>query len=171
MRRVYIAGRIEYDRTRFGLLEIGSAMTDWRNIGELHTPFSIGGHRFIYTGPYAMACDHGCAHTTSHTHAAALDYCGVSAPVHEAREATMKRSQNAIRGSDVVFAWFQDREAFGTLVEVGYAAALGKRLVVSSNDKQLLDGDLWFAASFAGERVHAVSAYDAFVKAIELGYF
>ena len=40
------------------------------------------------------------------------------------------RSCHGIRACEVLFACFEDLEAFGTLVETGMAHALGKRIVV-----------------------------------------
>lgn len=53
---------------------------------------------------------------------------------------------DAIRRCDVLFAWITGPDCYGTLLEVGYAAALGKKILIATSDveKQWSD-ELWFA--------------------------
>ena len=55
--------------------------------------------------------------------------------------------EKAIRDSDLVFAWITSQDCYGTLVELGYAAALGCKIAVAV--PKYLD-DLWFATETAG---------------------
>lgn len=66
-----------------------------------------------------------------------------------------------IAASDLVFAWLDSREAYGTLVELGYAAGTGKIVVVAAPH---LDRELWLAASFAHRFIRADSAGAAWAK-------
>jgi hypothetical protein len=56
-----------------------------------------------------------------------------------------------VSACDVVFCWLDDWTAFGTLVELGMAHALGKCVVIASTHAGswrhdgLVDDDLWFA--------------------------
>lgn len=60
----------------------------------------------------------------------------------------------AIRRADVVFAYLNAPDCFGTLVEIGYARALGKFVYVAVDDDAEWHGsDYWFADLLAsGER-------------------
>jgi nucleoside 2-deoxyribosyltransferase len=53
---------------------------------------------------------------------------------------------NALAGMkecDVVFAWIESKDCYGTLVEIGYANALGKPVFIACKDEP--DSELWFA--------------------------
>jgi hypothetical protein len=64
-----------------------------------------------------------------------------------------KRSIAGIKDCEVFFAWFEDLEAHGTLIEVGIAHALRKRIVVGYADENIWH-KLWFAAYCAEESFH-----------------
>lgn len=92
---------------------------------------------FDYTGPYTMSCDHGCAHGGRHG-------CGDGQAEGPAptREQLNALCLDAISRADVVFAWLDDPTAYGTLVEIGYARGIGKRVLVGAPTEP---PDLWFA--------------------------
>jgi hypothetical protein len=88
------------------------------------------------------------------------------------RALVYERALAGIRACDVFFAFFEDFEALGSLVEVGYAAALGKAIVLGFADEVFPaeDGDsyqrYWLAASTAvrtyrGCRDEVVDAFRA----------
>jgi hypothetical protein len=58
------------------------------------------------------------------------------------QERVVALCQEAIRQSDVVFAWLDQEDAYGTLVELGYANALQKRVWIAGPASF---PDLWFA--------------------------
>jgi hypothetical protein len=72
----------------------------------------------IYTGPFRNSLAN---HSPLHGLDCAMN-CGESD--------IFVRSRHGIRGCEVLFALFEDLEAYGTLVEVGMAHALGKRIVI-----------------------------------------
>jgi len=121
----------------------------------------------LYTGPFRTEL-------ANHSFLHGLDsaaYC------HEPE--VFKRSIAGIKACEVFFAYFSDLEAYGTLVEVGMAHALGKRIVVGFTDQDRPgdrwdihnhgedpasgSNDLWFAASCA-EKVFAGSTEDVLVE-------
>jgi len=73
------------------------------------------------------------------------------------RESIVDRCRAAIDRADVVFAWFDDLTAFGSLVEVGYAVAAGKRVYVAMPFQSEVRRDLWFAHYVAGCRMFSDS--------------
>jgi very-short-patch-repair endonuclease len=121
---------------------------------------------FDYVGPYFVSDDHGCGHGPS-THGCGNDgalRC-YSDEVLPKRPEVRDLCLAAIDAADIVFAWLDDPTAYGTLVEIGYAKARGKKIVIAAPEPpetfedmgghgfELLDSpinDLWFAFSCAG---------------------
>jgi hypothetical protein len=62
------------------------------------------------------------------------------------RDQVLERCRQAVARCDVVFAWLEDTTAYGTLVELGWADALGKTIWVASPSWWR---DLWFAYTTA----------------------
>jgi hypothetical protein len=71
---------------------------------------------------------------------------------------------NAIHDSDLVFAWIDTADCFGTLVELGIAAARRKAIIVAFGESVDLR-DFWLAASYAHEVIVAKTAGEAWAKA------
>lgn len=116
-----------------------------------------------YAGPYPMGCDHGCGHNAPH--ASVWGVCGEASGTLDQAE-TQRLCFDAIRRTDLFFAWLDDPTAYGTLVEIGYAKALGKTIVVASPDP--ID-DLWFATGCATSPLQAStpsSAIEALTREI-----
>jgi very-short-patch-repair endonuclease len=165
---IYLAGKISKDDWRHELLGHGlrgiwqpedDGLTSWPTIkdGVLNT--------FDYVGPYFISDDHGCGHGSS-THGCGNDgqlicYSDQLLPErHQVRDLCLA----AIDAADIVFAWLDDPTAYGTLVEIGYAKARGKKIVIAAPEQpetyedmgghgfELPDSptnDLWFAFSCA----------------------
>ncbi|MFN3734169.1 AlpA family phage regulatory protein [Comamonas testosteroni] len=75
--------------------------------------------RFMYSGPWkAQETRHGYMHEAT------------SASLDKTRNATYRGALQGISRADVVVAYLEDLQAYGTLVEVGYARAAGKRVIV-----------------------------------------
>ena len=126
---------------------------------------------FDYAGPYFVSDDHGCGHGSS-THGCGSDGALTCSPDQNLPKRPQVRDLclAAIQAADIFFAWLDDPTAYGTLVEIGYAKALGKKIVVAAPETpetfedlaghgyQLPDvptNDLWFAFSCA---THALTA-------------
>jgi hypothetical protein len=59
-------------------------------------------------------------------------------------------AQRAIRRSDLVFAYINDPEPWGTIAEIGYALALGKFVFILVNEDEVFDvGEFWFLFQMA----------------------
>jgi hypothetical protein len=165
MRRVYCAGKI--------------AKGDWRHELSHEVRCVSGGLYdepsqawpatyardlgFVYTGPYFVSCDHGCYHGNG-SHGSGLltdpleDYSGCGGEV-TSQEQIHAQCLAAIRRSDVVFVWVDSLSAYGTLVEVGYATALGKTIWLAHDGRDY--SDLWFLFECAHEIVKAPSPVSA----------
>lgn len=135
--KIYLAGKIKKNDWRETILtpaqkrnwsypDIGDydpgRWTDW--------PVAKGAvfDEHDYVGPYFIDCDHGCYHgPTDHGVGATGGGCGGGAT----RNQVFELCRRAIRRCDVFFAWIDNFDAFGTLVEAGYADALGKPIWVA----------------------------------------
>lgn len=113
--------------------------------------FSGTSTSFMYSGPWkARGSYHGYVHGTT------------SCSPGTSQEAAYLGAIQGISRADVVIAFLEDHEAFGTLAEIGYAKGLGKRIVVITSPKlsSYSDGygtELWFAIRMADRHV-AISA-------------
>lgn len=132
----------------------------------------------FYTGPFMTGGGNHCA-----VHGDADDYAGNESDC-------FARSLSGIRGADVIFAFLEDHEAFGTLAEIGFAHALKKPIVVGLGgdianrvttdvaDHGFADinggarhrhNELWFACSmadmvFAGDRTTVLSQFAEWIR-------
>lgn len=127
-----------------------------------------------YTGPYFISCDHGCFHSSPHG-------IGIIEDIEEDeiiekesglwREKTIQWCIDAIKRSDIIFAWIDDTTCYGTLTEIGYAKALGKTIWIAGTNEQLKD--LWFAYNMAnktlfGEHLTPKGALELLIKGKDL---
>jgi very-short-patch-repair endonuclease len=124
---------------------------------------------FDYVGPYFVGCDHGCFHgedshgniQTWHSDPQSwLDLTNGDAPEDETdphskfnnllfRRLYIQQSCiKALKIADVVFAWIDSPDAYGTFAELGYAAALGKEILIAGPREF---SDMWFIYALAGD--------------------
>lgn len=192
--RVYAAGRIKRTRERFGVIDC-RLNSDLIENGEVYdSPQTMvnenGKPSFIYTGPYTYGCDHGCAHTKSrgtNTHGSGIGGCNEAMMPHDAlftktgrwksfkernefvAEAILARSFDGIRKCNLFFAWIDDHECHGTLVEIGYAFAKGKPILIAHPPHIKPKGELWFAFECATKVIVCEDPAEAFIKATIYG--
>ena len=100
---------------------------------------------FDCTGPY-FAGKHSNAEMVGSPHGLEVRTGNDHDPCDAQRVTELCR--NAINQSHWVFAWIASGDAYGTLFELGYAAAKGKRLFVSFASEALRQA-MWFAANLA----------------------
>lgn len=91
--------------------------------------------------------------------------CEAVKPAHlrfdSERTSVMQKCLAQIDSADVVFAWIEGHDCYGTLAEIGYAKAKGKQVIVGVHG-DLAGGELWFAQSMADICVKANDAKEAF---------
>lgn len=160
--KVYLAGKIGKNDWRHNLVPLMRDTyysPDYMNTEEwTEVPMKCG---FTYVGPYFVSCDHGCAHRAKH----AWDGGCSGAQDHGYdRYLVAGLCREAIAKCDVLFAWMNEGlTAYGTLVEIGMAHALGKRVILAQSDEYWSD-DLWFAYQHATDVFFAPNAIQAFEK-------
>jgi very-short-patch-repair endonuclease len=160
---IYLAGKIHKNDWRH---EIVRGLESWGHEADRFEPrwprlANAVLNQLDYVGPYFMGDDHGCGHGP-HTHGCGPEegMCG-GAYLTPGRRGIRDLCFDAIARSDLLFAWLDRMDAYGTLVEIGYAKALGKRIWIASPTppvKQSVDlghsltfiehqglTDLWFA--------------------------
>lgn len=103
------------------------------------------------TGPFFIE---GEGHDGMHgdnTHGVGDEYQIGTAKTGTRRDTVVKLCRRAIASSDLVYCWLEAdaREAYGTLWELGYAAGLGKPIIIASATYPVVPEDLWFAAQNA----------------------
>ena len=167
---IYLAGKISKNgwRSKFvpGLRGAGGD-----EYADAPTPLDIGGG-LIYHGPFFVSCDHGCAHG-GHDNHAMLGGCintvqgdgwtwkhgGDDTAI---RDIAVRRCLDQINAADLIIAVVSG-DAHGTLVEIGYAVGIGKKVIVTTSvdcgcmnpggfdsDQDFDDGGAWFPFSIPG---------------------
>lgn len=147
-----------------------------------------------YIGPYFYACDHGCSHGIK-THGVGGGCVGIEEVANsmgmrlksknkiiledDYRKFVTDRCFESIKLAETVFVWIDDTTCYATLMESGYAHALGKdiRVGISNSLKNQLGVDdnndifesvgkheMWFLTEMANEFVFSNSAKEAFMN-------
>lgn len=141
---VYLAGKI--------------SKNGWRRVFGGNRPFSVCdcdeinennseviNEYMTVTGPFFIACDHGCYHGEN-SHGVGADnpegYC-TSYPMTQ--DEVFKICKAQINKAEVVFAYIDCEDCFGTLAEIGYAHALGKDIVIYFKGAWLRE-KMWFVS-------------------------
>lgn len=153
--KVYLAGKIEKLDWRHGLFNIRSIESELTPEGLLRPidPPPMKG-RFVYAGPYFTSCDHGCSHGEG-SHGLSTESACSGNPT---RPNVVKTCLHMIDAADVVFAWIDDPMAYGTIAEIGYAVAKGKRVFVYMPEEiAQWQRDMWFAAHMASYSARALN--------------
>jgi hypothetical protein len=169
VKNIYLAGKIGrsdwrnsfMNDPRFAyvntLVQNASAELAWGISGN--SIILPSGQSLSYTGPYYTACTHG---GTNYGYPHASDDA-MSSP----RECVVDQCKWAIERSDLVFAWVSTEDCFGTLAEIGYAAAKDKIVFVAGPTPFR---ELWFSYALADEVYFRDSApWDVFLKMLAGG--
>jgi hypothetical protein len=177
--KIYLAGKVGQNDWRHdlvpGLRGLGDLYESIPNVERFPVLEGAVLGKHDYTGPYFVSCDHSCYHgRTSHGVGAWNDGesevefadegaeewddyrgCGPDGP-H--RDRVVALCLDAIRRSDLVFAWIDRDDCFGTLAELGYARAYG-RTVWIAGPKPFRE--LWFVYEMADRSLFFTPIVDA----------
>ena len=107
---------------------------NFRNtLGLRHRDMSIlnavrhhNGRKYIYSGPIVPSCDHGCWHRLFKGEEGG-EYGSISDGSKEmtvesnGRHTIVGATISQIQNSDLLFAWFESLDAYGTIAEIGIA--------------------------------------------------
>ncbi len=120
--------------------------------------YFVGEQSLLYGGPLAIGCDHGCFHAGDSRHG--CGYEGNTCTGFEWRssinpsdtpvngflpkEVIVNRCLHHIRRCDAVHAYIDSFDCFGTLTELGYAAAMDKPIYLVFSEKvHVEDSEGW----------------------------
>jgi hypothetical protein len=164
---VYLAGKITGDDWRkeilegWNWLEVDAAGGDWGVFPRALT--AAYGAKLSYTGPWwcdfdGMWSGHASASSMGFPHACGGDLCVVHGEtideVDPYSQSTIEKQQavsdcvaNGVAAADLIFAWLNSDDAFGTLFEIGLAVACRKPCVVAS-PSSFERANTWLARSF-----------------------
>lgn len=144
---IYLAGKIKKNCWRHRIVD---GLRDHRFYSG-----PLMNDTFVYQGPFFVGCDHGCSHGDS-THGAmpedgwntctGADYLG---RFNFRQLEVVNRCLNGIVKSDLVFAFIDSTDCFGTLFELGFARAHGIPTFVAfaAGVASADTNDMWFASS------------------------
>ena len=136
---VYFAGKISKNgwRTDWGELIFEYA----ENIENLASFEYKINDEMTYTGPIFLSCDHGCYHGPGSHGVAAGDYgCGAKGIQ---REDVLYICKSQIERAEILFAYIDSADCFGTIAEIGFAHAIGKDIFIVFSNEELKE-EMWF---------------------------
>lgn len=161
IRRVYLAGKIRrHDPYRSAIIRrhrsatidaYGDHVSQWPILDD-HIDLEDRTYKLGYTGPFTMSCDHGCFHAAKHAYGE-----GCCAPIDNTKLAVMDLCLNAIVATDLVFAWIDTEDCYGTINEIGFAHAHGKPILIAG---PTLYKELWFTYNQATRCLFGIAAVD-----------
>jgi hypothetical protein len=101
------------------------------------------------TGPFFIACDHGCYHGRGNHGVGADDsgghFGGGCLGNFFTRSQIFDICKSQIDKAEIVFAYINSHDCYGTIAEIGYAYASGKDIFILFNDLDVVD-DMWFVS-------------------------
>jgi hypothetical protein len=141
--KIYLAGKIAKGDWRHDVVAGLRHANSYFDAGTDEWPILENAilRRHDYTGPFFVGCDHGCYHGKD-THGYKGGCCGP-----ECDDVKVSRlCRKALDVSDVVFAWIDAPDAYGTIFEIGYAIAKGTNVYLGISSALKNRSDLWFIA-------------------------
>lgn len=187
IRSVYLAGKITGDDWRGEIVDgwayqnhsghnYGRALGDSDGKSWDSVPYAAPaafGAKLDYVGPWWFDCGvcggHGTASDCWEPHAytyGEFDKHGLPCrPLDEGERAeamflVRRNIDAAIKACDLLFAWINSDDCFGTIFEIGLAVARKKTVVVAS-PRDFDDQQMWLCQRFAADRVFADTAGEA----------
>lgn len=168
---VYLAGKISRNDWRFRIFPIRNA--DTSHITQNPHPHQPVVDGMRYVGPFFLACDHGCFHgdsshgrgadrlrwaepSNTHLEPDASRICYTLDAAEHTPQDVFQKCLKWLAEAEIVFAWVDAPSAYGTLVEVGIATALGIPVYLATSreaeTRYNISREMWFAAAATGEQ-------------------
>lgn len=152
---VYLAGKIRQNGWREGICGYRCGQhyesTDFDK-------YLLVNNNLTVTGPFFISCDHGCYHG-ERTHGVGVNKywphhyvdnndaerygCCGDGYVPFTEDDVIEICKSQIDKAEIVFAYIDCKDCFGTLAEIGYAHARGKTIIILFKD-EVLKRDMWF---------------------------
>ena len=142
--KIYLAGKIGKNDWRHFLVP-GLRNCEWKDC-------PVDAVNFQYVGPFFVACDHGCNHgPNQHGAAAGHSICESLITQRD----VIRNNNYGLAQADLVFAYINSVDCFGTLVEIGMAINSGQRVVIAFAPG-IPHPEFWYAALQAKSIYHEV---------------
>jgi len=156
---IYFAGKIGKEDWRHALVPgLRGAAIDQEQI--FAPSLSIDCGRFVYGGPFFVACDHGCYHGDNKH--GARGGCGDD--VDNAQRRIFEINRQRLIRAQAVFAYLESADAYGSFLEIGFAHAwnkpIGLRLPIYPRY------DLWMIAE-AATTIYRGTAAECFERFLD----
>jgi hypothetical protein len=166
METIYVAGKMENDDWRYAFFDVYDApegrsyQLGWHPItieGESSWPVRSKGTvcGLTYTGPFFVDVygGHGYGYMDGDAHGSNISDSGRyedEEALEEKRKEVQQWCFRAIQQADLVFAWIDGIDCYGTLAEIGYAKAMGKVIWIASPRRY---EDIWFIYRMADQTI------------------
>lgn len=137
---IYLAGKIKPNdwRNRF----YNYRCIGYEDSDKIAEGWTINANNFLtITGPFFLSCDHGCYHGDGQHGVGAKD--GGCTGDSFTRNEVLKICKSQIDIAEIVFAYIDCRDCYGTIAEIGYAHAVGKDIIIFFSDAKLKE-EMWF---------------------------
>lgn len=143
---IYLAGKIEKNGWREEI--VGYRCGEM--YGGDYTKKELAEHDIRYkngifiTGPWFLACDHGCYHGDN-THGLGINKPGDPEAFGDnySEKEVYNICLKQIKRSDIIFAYINDETCYGSIYEIAWAKAHNKKIVIIFNNEKLMS-DMWF---------------------------
>jgi hypothetical protein len=167
--KIYFSGKISKYDWRQELLNFDMGRWDYFGIWDNDNKYKYPEvENFTYTGPFFISCDHGCSHGES-THGAGDNACIENNP---SKKEIFDHCLKQIKDSEYMFCWINKLDCYGTLLELGVAHTLNKKIFIAI-DKSLENeekDELWFIKK-SGECRYFKNVKEAWNEFSEWGPF
>jgi hypothetical protein len=187
-RKLYLAGKVSKNCWRHSIVK-NLRSADWDN-SPLPSAVVVGGEQFDYVGPFFVSCDHGCYHGDgTHGCLGINELTEIDGEVVETDWTSDCREWLGDRGlvdnhgcrigcgsdfiankclagidaADVVMAWIDTPDCFGTIAEIGFAVGKYTEVWVAFSDFALYQ-DMWFLGTIAKKAGVYASPTEAITK-------
>lgn len=177
--KVYLAGKIAANDWRQKIVDIRDNFFGNEKYKIRHGMELVYNDYITITGPFFLSCDHRCYHGNN-SHGVGLNRLCPDGERYDCYAETDYFSEgevkniclNQIKKSDVIFAYINSDECFGTLYELGYAAALGKPILLLFDNEDRRK-NMWFistGAKLSGVQQPYTGIKENFEEFIQLYY-
>ena len=182
--KIYIAGKMGHPNFRQNL-GLGT-----RDMAAFNKHIHFHGWDYRYAGPIVPSCDHGCWHQICDGRpvfeSGFVDIGKKSILIEsDGLEKIVKANLSQLQQADLVFAWLDGFDAYGTIAEIGYATAVGIPIYIGLREdvfpedyayfsdytwddiKSHLPGkELWYIVEMAKCAFIAQTPKEAFIRAL-----
>lgn len=143
---VYLAGKISKNDWRNNFCLYRGIPSDPADIAEGFV-LKVNDNLTI-TGPFFISCDHGCYHGDGKHGVGTDDYGGHMGGggcmgYYYDRHQVFDICKEQIDKAEIVFAYINCRDCYGTIAEIGYAYANKKDILILFSDDSIRE-DMWF---------------------------